>query len=344
MNKLFEQIGISDVEIERILLNSEFDNNRWHFEHVSNQFTSKFYGIYRLIITDGLLPLAAVSGISLGSFKNSTVFDVTNYAGIKESLIEVMNNFSLLMFPPQDNEIEIKTIANLSEKVRSKDLIYSDCNNKCCIPITDCYLFSASNDVKLSLKISTGTGLKRMGNNTKNRSSNRKYVPIRTSYGLYKFITVINYDKNNIYHNIDKNLDCNIIKSILIDFILGKESKIEIQQNVLDIFDILYSRLSKYGKAINAIKEIYYKELSCDKSYKEIRDKFYIEENKALNNGRELSQSSIIRITKNNKEFEIFNDLFIRDNIEETSYYLSGIPRVSEISAEKIAKVLHEFV
>lgn len=344
MNELFNPLEVSDAELEEILINSKFENSKWSFDKVSNDFVSKFHRIYRTIVLDGLLPLGAISGISIGTFKNSSVFDLTNYVGIKESLVEVMNNFSLLLFPPQNEDIKIKCLINSRGDVLSNSLTFIDNAQKIYFPITNCYLFNVSKSVELDLRLSTGTGLNRISTKAKDKNFNRKFLPIRVSYGLYKFINVVGYDKSNIYHSINNKLDCNILKSILINFILGEENQTEISHNISEIFNVLYSRISRYGKAINAIKELFYYELNSDTSYKEIRDNYFLEEQKSLEYGRNLSKDNIISIKKNNKEFDIFKDLFIRQNINETANHLAGIPKISNISAVKIAEILHEFV
>lgn len=161
MNKLFEPLNISDGKFEEILLNSDFNNEGWFFKDADEEFVSKLYYIYREVILDGLLPLAAVSGICLDAFQNSSVFDVTNYVGIKEALIEVMNNFSLLLFPPQKDDLKVSCYVDHAGTITSRNLTFLD-GSEHYNPITHSYLFDASKPLKLSLRLSTGTGLNRI--------------------------------------------------------------------------------------------------------------------------------------------------------------------------------------
>lgn len=114
--------------------------------------------------------------------------------------------------------------------------------------------------------------------------------------------------------------------------------------DVRTIFENLYINLSRYGKAINSIKGIFYSEIDKCKEYGELKDNLFAEAVKADKLGRTLSAEHTAFIQKRNFEFSFLKTMFIQENILSTSAYLSGLPHVSQVSASEISAILHEYV
>lgn len=341
------RLEIEKNELEKILLNSDVTENGWFFKNTDLDTVREIYNFYRTAVLDGLIPFSAVTGISVNNISVKSVFDMTNYRGIKESLISISQNFGQLLFPPAENDIKLKS-QKISGKITGRNLIFSDGSNEY-KPLTDSYICTASVPVKFNLRLSTGTGIRRTHEFSSDKKANKKYVPVRPNFSLYRFIVVTGYSETAVYHRIINDIDLNALKSVIINFLLDKEVQpqpevVNACVKVSDIFDSLYSRASVYGKAIKAVSEIYYSELKNDKEYTDINDQFFFENQKAEKLGRRLSDESEISIKKTSKEYEMFKDLFVRDSIDETAGYLSGIKRVSSKSAEILAGIIHEYV
>ncbi|MBR1444190.1 MAG: hypothetical protein IJ583_11755 [Firmicutes bacterium] len=307
----------------------------------------KIYLFYRAAVLDGLIPFSAVTGINIKDMSIKSVFDVTNYAGINESLVSMSKGFSELLFSPINDKIKLNS-NKVSGIITGYKMVFSDGENEY-RSITDPYICTSSIPIKFNVILTSGTGIKRTHELTGNKDINEKYIPVRPDFGLYRYIVVSGYSETAIYHRIIKDIDLDALREIIINFLLDnkkveavEEKQIAIRVN--DIFEALYKKASLYGKAIKALNEIYYLELKKDEEYTNINDEYFFESQKAEQIGRELSENSEISIKKINREYQIFKDLFVRDNVSETAQYLSGIKRVSYTSAEKIADIIHEYV
>lgn len=346
INELIKRFDLEKHILETILLNSEFTEKGWFFKNTSIHNIEKIYHIYRMALLDGLIPLCAVAGINLKQFENKSVFDVTNYKGIKESLFSLLTNFENLFFKSKKDEFKLKTNLNTGYNY-ALDLKYYDKQNKEIKPLTNPFICYSDFPTEINLRIIKSTEISRAYKNAENVIMNKKYLPLRTNCAIYRFVNVIGYNENVIYHKIISSIDLEMLKHILIEAFLGNNDTNDINKNIVNVRDIishLYNNASLYGKSIKAIQEIYYTELKNSKSFTKINDEYFYLSLQAEKADEKLSANNDIVLKKTEKEFEIFKNLFICNNEEETANRLLQIKRVSDNAAIIIARIIHEYI
>lgn len=344
MSLLLDRLNISKSELEQFLINSELTHNKWVFH--KNIDISKFFPIYRQIILDGFLPTACVSGVSINEFVYMrSVFNFASYNGITESILIIIKNLQSLIYPTT-----FKNNIILNNKLDCGDITSDDFSivneEKKYKPLTNnIYICHAIKPIRIKIRLTVNTGKNYM--NVYN--NNKEFIPIGTNHSLCNWINLSGFDDCTIYHKINNNINLDILKSMLINFMLDIESteKIEKEETKLiemqKIFEILYNKASKYGKAINSIKSVYYSELKRNEEYIKIKDEFFYESLKTEKLNRKLSLENEVYLNKLKFESQYFVSLFMRENEEKTAEYISGLSGVSFVSAKKISKLLHEY-
>ncbi|MBR1737868.1 MAG: hypothetical protein IJ736_12795, partial [Firmicutes bacterium] len=122
-------LDIEKEKLEKYLIDSYFTEEGWFFENIENNDMKKIYLFYRAAVLDGIIPFSAVTGINIKNMSIKSVFDVTNYAGIKESLVSMSKGFSELLFAPSSDKIKLNSNI-MSGVITGAKLVFSDGENE----------------------------------------------------------------------------------------------------------------------------------------------------------------------------------------------------------------------
>lgn len=352
MNMILQKLNMDSSKLKDIFLNSILTQDAWIF-HDNTISMDILYTIYRKIILESLIPLACISGINFQRFvKMQSSFNLSNYSSINESFFTIFRNIQCLVYPPNKTKsIIVTSNTPLIGDITSNNLNLSDGSIYFEPLIKDTFICHTNQPIKIQFCLTTDIGQNTATINGKEKYYNKTFIPVPTSHSLYPLITPISFDNSKIYHTIsNKIVDLEKIKKVIIDFLFEledgneKEEAFKTAMDVREIFLYLFKKASRYGKAINCMKVIFENELRVNSEYIKIKDRFFYENMYAKKNGISFPQNSDIVIEKQNFEFELFSNLFLRKNEKLTMKHLSELPNISMKSAEEISSILYEFI
>lgn len=245
MEQTAKKMGISAEALREIIRNSEYTPEGWILKTNIQSFQlGILYDFYRELILDGKIPLSCISGI-----KNIHGFEISHIRGVRESLIDIIKNLQLAVFPAGSgieygNTNPVKGCVNLS------DLIVN-INNIKRKSFVKTYAFTCSENISLEVRMTTGTGKTRMSANARLCAADT-HLPLTTNHGVGNYIYVHALNGNVIRHTVDHNkLDFEAFSKYFIKILLSSSESFEEKQiPVKDIFDAMFNLVDpKYKKS-----------------------------------------------------------------------------------------------
>jgi len=245
IEQLAKKMGISDDALREIIQNSEYTPDGWMLKTNIQSFQLvTLYNFYREIILDGKIPFSCISGV-----KNINGFEISHIRGVRESLIDIIKNLQLAVFPAGKG-IEYGSTNYIKGRVNLNDLIVN-INNSKRKSFIKTYAFTCTENISLEVRMSTDTGKTRMNANAKLCAADT-YLPLSTNHGVGNYINIHALNGNVIRHTVDHNkLDFEAFSKYFINYLLsGSESYTETQIPVKDIFDAMFNLVDpRYKKS-----------------------------------------------------------------------------------------------
>jgi len=303
MEQIAKKMGISAEALREIIQNSEYTPDGWNLKtNIQGFQLSILYDFYRELILDGKIPLSCISGV-----KNIHGFEISHIRGVRESLIDIIKNLQMAVFPA-GNGIEYGFTDYVKGPVNLNDLTIN-INNTKRKSFIKTYAFTCTDNISLEVRMNTGTGKTRMSANARLCATDT-HLPLTTNHGVGNYIYVHALNGNVIRHTVDHNkLDFEAFGKYFINFLLsGSESSEEKQIPVKDIFDAMFNLVEPKYK----------------KSWQQFVDNFYL--------------------TYENHQYtlEHLKKVYAGESREESKYRLANVKGVSVTSAEYFLKVYLE--
>ena len=259
MEQIAKKMGMSTKELYELIQNSEYSTDGWMFkENIGNLRIGILYKFYRELILDGKIPVSCISGIKIIHDKNdSSSFEISHVAGIKESLIDIIKNLQLAVYPAGEGieygSSDVRGFVNLSDLsvsingVKRKSFIKG-------------YVFTCTKNVTLSIRMNTNIGKKRMSKNAE-MSPTDIHLPLMTNHSVGNYINIHSLNGNMIRHTVDlERLDFESFRQYFLNYLLsGTEILEEKQVDVSDIFDAVFRLVDpRYKKSWQQFVDDFY--------------------------------------------------------------------------------------
>jgi|GEM_PF-3182209 len=260
MELIAKKMGISAEELRGIIQNSEYTPDGWLLKtNIGSIRLGILYDFYRELILDGKIPLSCISGVKIVyDARKGTNFEISHIYGIKESLLDIVKNLQLSVFPA-GNGIEYGISNYVRGEINLSDFNIS-LNSAERRSFIKSYAFTCTENIALSVRMSTSTGKTRMSNNAKICSSDT-HLPLSTNHSVGNYINIHALNGNVIRHTVDTNmLDFDAFGRYFINFLLSDvEMKVEKQINVIDIFSAMHGLVDpRYKKSWQQFTDNFY--------------------------------------------------------------------------------------
>lgn len=254
MEQIAKKMGISNDALREIIQNSEYTPDGWILKTNIQSFQlGILYDFYRELILDGKILLSCISGV-----KSINGFEISHIRGVRESLIDIIKNLQLAVFPAGSG-IEYGFTDHVKGHVNLNDLTVN-INNVKRKSFIKTYAFTCNESISLEVRMSTGTGKTRMSANARLCASDT-HLPLTTNHGVGNYIYVHALNGSVIRHTVDHNkLDFEAFSKYFISFLLsGPQSSTERQIPVKDIFDAMFNLVDpRYKKSWQLFVDNFY--------------------------------------------------------------------------------------
>ena len=260
MEQIAMKMGISTDELYGLIQNSDYSPDGWILPSDIGSIRLRIlYDYYRELILDGKIPLSCISGVKIiHSDNGSANFEISHIFGIKESLIDIIKNLQLAVYPAGIG-IEYGVSDNVKGRLCLSDLslIINGAKRKSFIKS---YAFTCTENIALSVRMNTSTGKTRMSGNARICTTDT-HLPLTTNYSVGSYINIHALSGNIIRHTVDlEKLDFEAFRQFFINYLLSDSaSTTEKQIDVEDIFNAMFTLVDpRYKKSWQQFVDHYY--------------------------------------------------------------------------------------